>query len=207
MIFVWLLLLLRLTGQRSLAQLSVIEVAIVIALGSAAGDPMFYPEVPLLHAMLVMGLVVGFQQALAWLIRRSERVEILIEDRASEVVRGGQIRFEELRRAKLSRDDLFESLRNQRVRQLGEVQRAYFEQSGQLSVFTYAGQAPPGLPIVPPWDLEPPQPLSTGALLTGPLACLNCGAVTSGPVPPTCPSCAEARGYVPAVIDPLAQEP
>lgn len=71
-VFVWLIVLLRATGRRSLAQLSAIEFAIVIALGSAVGDPMFYPEVPLLHAMLVMATVVGLQHGLARLIRRIE---------------------------------------------------------------------------------------------------------------------------------------
>ena len=46
--------LVRWLGGRSVAQLSVIEFLLVIALGSAVGDAMFYPDVPLLHAMLVI---------------------------------------------------------------------------------------------------------------------------------------------------------
>lgn len=86
-----------------------------------------------------------------------------------------------LRRAKLSREDLFERLRAQGVRQLGEVQRAYFEQDGNLTVFTHEHDAPPGLPVVPPWDLEPPRVLSPGEAVHGPLACLGCGATRDNP--------------------------
>ena len=206
-VFVWLIVLLRATGRRSLAQLSAIEFAIVIALGSAVGDPMFYPEVPLLHAMLVMALVVGLQHAMALLIRRSERIETLIEGRPSELVRGGCLRLGELERAKLSREDVCETLRNHNVRQLGEVQRAYFEQNGQLSLFTHPdGTAPPGLPIVPPWDLEPPSMLPPGTVHNDPLACLSCGALAvGGVVPGHCQVCETSLGFTPAVRDPLAQ--
>lgn len=207
-IFVWLIVLLRSTGRRSLAQLSAIEFAIVIALGSAVGDPMFYPQVPLLHAMLVMALVVGLQQVLAWLIRRRETIETLIEGRPSELVRGGVLRLSELEHAKLSREDVCEILRNQSVRQLGEVQRAYFEQNGQLSLFVHPqGQAPPGLPIVPPWDLQKPELLLGGEAHAGPAACLVCGSVSrGGVVPDHCPVCSQAQGFTPAVTDPLAAE-
>lgn len=207
-IFVWLIVLLRSTGRRSLAQLSAIEFAIVIALGSAVGDPMFYPEVPLLHAMLVMTLVVGLQRGLAKLIRRHEVVETLIESRPSELVRLGVLQLSELEQAKLSREDVFELLRNQSVRQLGEVQRAYLEQNGQLSLFTFPqGAALVGVPIVPPWDLQWPAVVPPGTPHLQPLACLQCGAVAKDGISPgRCHHCGKSRGFTPAVLDPLEAE-
>ncbi|UQN10688.1 DUF421 domain-containing protein [Deinococcus sp. QL22] len=175
LMFGWLMLLLRITGKRGLAQLSPLELAIVIGLGSAAGDPMFYPEVPLLHAMLALGMVVGLQRLLTWLVIRSERVETFIEGVPVELVRDGVMVPNALRQANLSREDLFERLRGQGVRQLGEVQRAYFEQDGSLTVFTHQGSPPPGLPVVPPWDVQWPLILDVGATHRGVVACLGCG--------------------------------
>ncbi|WP_245872764.1 YetF domain-containing protein [Deinococcus planocerae] len=202
-IFLWLVFLLRVTGKRGLAQLSPLELAIVIALGSAAGDPMFYPEVPLLHAMLVLALVVGFQRLLAFLVVRSERVETFVEGTPVELVRGGVMGREALGRAGLSREDLFERLRAQGVRQLGEVQRAYFEQDGNLSVFLHGEGAPAGLPVVPPWDLEPPRRLPVGERYAGEVACTGCGTLLTpeGPLPP-CPGCG-CDTWTPATTDPL----
>lgn len=51
-------LLLRWLGSRTIGQLSTIEFLLVIALGSAVGDAMFYPDVPLIHALLVVMVVV-----------------------------------------------------------------------------------------------------------------------------------------------------
>lgn len=201
--FLWLVLLLRLTGKRGLAQLSPLELAIVIGMGSAAGDPMFYPEVPLLHGLLVLLIVVTLQRLLSHLVSRSERVETFIEGLPVELVRDGVIVTRALDRNSLSREDLFERLRAQGVRQLGEVQRVYFEQDGALSVFRHREHPPAGLPIVPPWDLELPPPVQAGAAHSGELACTGCGATrqAQGVVAP-CPHCASSF-WTPAATDPL----
>lgn len=220
LMMLWLVLLLRITGKRGLAQLSPLELAIVIGLGSAAGDPMFYPEVPLVHAMLVLALVVLLQRLLSFLVIRSERVETFIEGVPVELVREGVIRLNALSRANLSREDLFERLRGQGVRQLGEVQRAYFEQDGNLTVFTHKENAPAGLQVVPPWDLQWPLTLKIGTPHSGVVACLGCGHTleVAGPLP-TCPACTDgkhaneqsrgsqdsvqSKGWTPATLDPL----
>ena len=53
-LFVFALILIRTMGKRSLGQLSTFDFVIIIALGSAVGDPMFYDDVPLLYGMLVV---------------------------------------------------------------------------------------------------------------------------------------------------------
>ena len=188
LIFLWLLVLLRIAGKRGVAQLSPLELAIVIGLGSAVGDAMFYAEVPLVHAMLVMALVIGFQRLTAHLIISREGVETFLEGTPVELVRDGVIQVGGLERSVLSHEDLFERLGPAGVRQLGQVQRAYFEQDGQLSVFCHdEAAAPPGLPIVPPWDLEVPAPLPHD--YAGPAACRRCGRVrevAAGEVPGPC---------------------
>lgn len=203
LMFLWLVLLLRITGKRGLAQLSPLELAIVIGMGSAAGDPMFYPEVPLIHGMLVLLIVVLLQRLLSHLVIHSERVETFIEGLPVELVRDGVISVQALDRANLSHEDLFERLRSGNVRQLGEVQRAYFEQDGRLSVFRQAEKAPAGLPIVPPWDLQVPPQLPAGRAYTGEVACARCGTTrqVGGTLPP-CPHCAHDL-WTPATTDPL----
>lgn len=201
-IFVALLLLLRVTGKRGMSQLSPLELAIVIGLGSAVGDAMLYAEVPLLHALLVMALVVGLQRLVAHLIVTQEQVETFLEGVPVELVRDGVLQLEGLKRSSLSREDLYERLRPAGVRQLGQVQRVYFEQDGQLSVFCHEANPPAGLPIVPPWDIEPP--LAPPLDYDGPIACLGCGRVEQQSKVPTQCGCDHGTAWTPAVTDPLA---
>ncbi|MFK7602555.1 DUF421 domain-containing protein [Deinococcus sp. SM5_A1] len=203
-IFLWLLFLLRLTGKRGLAQLSALELVIVIALGSAAGDPLFYPEVPLLHAMLALALVVAFQRVLARLVVRSEVVESFMEGQPVELVRDGVFNIRVLEGTNLSREDLFEKLRAQGTMQLGEVRRAYFEQDGNLTVFSHDRNPPPGLPVVPPWDLEKPVVLSPDEPQQGRVACLDCGRVEQVSGLLDACACGGKNGWTVAVVDPLA---
>jgi len=69
-VYAYALLLIRWVGGRGIAQMSAVEFLLVIALGSAVGDAMFYPEVPLFQAMLVITVVVVINKILDILIYR-----------------------------------------------------------------------------------------------------------------------------------------
>lgn len=194
LIFFWLLLLIRLTGKRGLSQLSPLEFAIVIALGSAAGDPMMYAEVPLLPAMLVIALVIGLQRLVSHVMLRHRGFEVFVDGKPLELVRDGVIVLPNLKKARFTLEDLFERLRPEGIYQLGEIQYAYLEQGATLSVFQYApDKVRPGLAIVPPWSIQPPSPVPVGH--QGPVACRECGRVFDQPVP-TC-DCGKAEWTLP----------
>jgi uncharacterized membrane protein YcaP (DUF421 family) len=178
--YLYVLLLLRLLGKRGMGQLSPFEFTIIIALGSAVGDPMFYPDVPLLHCIAVVTLVVGATRLLASLANKSEEVERFMEGQPCCFVREGRLDLDVIDQERFSREELFMLLREKGVSQLGQVRRAYLEPSGTVSVFRWPEErARPGLPIIPPYDeLAAPLRLSVrgmsrrgGALY----ACWRCG--------------------------------
>jgi len=172
-IWIWTMGLLRWIGGRSVTQMSVVEFLLVIALGSAVGDSMFYPDVPLAHAMLVILLVVVADKALDYLMRRWAKVKSVVDGIPVEVVRDGMILHDGVLARNLGATELMELLRIDGVTNLGQVHRAYLEPSGQLSLFC-SEERRPGLRIVPPVelrDLVPPLPGENAC-------CANCGKVT-----------------------------
>jgi uncharacterized membrane protein YcaP (DUF421 family) len=176
-IFAYTLALLRWMGKRGMGSLSPFEFAIIVALGSAVGDPMFYDDVPLVHTMLVIALVVAMHRTLAWATERNETLERIVESTPRLLVRHGVMHMGNLHREQMSRDELCESLRSEGVRQLGEVEVAYLEPSGKLSVILYE-KPRPGLLILPQCtndgdhDLE----LSEGPGRDDSQCCACCGA-------------------------------
>ena len=68
--FFFLVVTLRLAGKRGVKQLSIYEVVIIVALGSAAGDPMFYKDVGLIPALLVFTIVMGLYRLITSLAGR-----------------------------------------------------------------------------------------------------------------------------------------
>lgn len=196
--FAWTLVLIRMMGRRSVGQLSLIEFMLVIALGSAVGDPMFYPDVPLLHGMAVVFVVVVVDRMLGFSMSRSDRVETFVEGNPLRVITEGRVDFDSLEASGLAREELFERLRIEGVGQLGQVRVAYFESNGYLSTFRYVGaEERPGLRIEPPESIEQLHTFEedASAPVAGAYACARCGqlrALGAGEPFPEC-ECGEVR--------------
>lgn len=185
--------LIRWIGGRSVAQLSMIDLLLVIALGSAVGDATFYDDVPLLQAMLVITVIVLLNKLLDTLIERSARVKHIIDGRPVAIVDAGRILPEGLAHRDLSPLEVKAMLRVAGVSNLGEVDRAYLEAGGGMSVFR-RDTARPGLALVPPHGLLPralrrDRPAADAAEA----CCARCGAIHPGAVvrdaPGCCPDC------------------
>lgn len=151
-VYIYALVLLHWLGSRAIGQLSTIEFLLVIALGSAVGDPMFQPEIPLIHSMLVITVVVLANKGLDLLIQRSTAAESLIDGRPVEAVRDGELSPDFLKRQPLTENELFQGLRSAGIRNLGELELAYVESDGTVTVFR-AKTPKDGLAIVPPPNL------------------------------------------------------
>lgn len=148
--FLWLLLLARLLGKRALNDLTPFDYILVIALGSAVGDPMMAPNVPIVHGMMVMTVIVFLEIVLARWTRTSKAVEKVVDSTPTLLVKNGQILDPEMGIEAISNRELLMLLRLEGVRNVGKVERAYLEPSGQLSLFLYDnGDEVEGLSTLP----------------------------------------------------------
>ncbi len=191
-IYVYTLVLIRWIGSRSIAQLSLVEFLLVIALGSAVGDAMFYPDVPLLHCIAVITVVILLDKTLSHLVARHPKLEDAVEGLSVQVAKDGVINVAALRKANLGHDELFEQLRLNEVTNLAQVRAAYLETNGMISIFTVQdAAAKSGLSIEPPWDVEPPHRIEAGKTFSGAIACSNCASVIKASMTrvPPCPVC------------------
>ena len=147
------LVLVRFIGKRGLGQLSPFEYVVVIAMGSAAGDPMFYPDVPLLHGIAVLAAIVLLQKGLIQMTERSTSIEHFVESRPALLIEDGRLIEDALRREVLNREELFAKLRQDEIANLAEVRLAYLEPSGAISIFRTDRYDPryeqPGLSTLP----------------------------------------------------------
>jgi uncharacterized membrane protein YcaP (DUF421 family) len=128
----------RMVGHDAIGQIGPFEFVLVIAVGSAAGDPMFYPNVGLLQGILVITVVVVLHRLTGALLQRSKRAESLVEGDPTLVVENGKVVEDSLGSGGLSERELMALLRIEGIRDLGEIERAYFENNGRISVFRQA---------------------------------------------------------------------
>ena len=186
---------LRVTGRRGVRQLSIFELSIILALGSAAGDTMFYHDTPLLPIIVTFAVV----SALYWLFNRLTEwfppFSDWLEGTPVLLVEEGRINIKNLNNLNLTQKELFGELRQQQVEHLGQVRRAYMEATGNLSAYFYApDEAAPGLPIWPEL-LANSQRRAESA---GAHACCKCGNVQelARGQAAACPVC-EGEGWMP----------
>jgi uncharacterized membrane protein YcaP (DUF421 family) len=140
----------RMVGQGSVGQIGPFEFVLVIAVGSAAGDPMFYPEVPLLSGLAVITVVILLHRATQWFLAANPKAENFLEGKPLLVIKAGAVVDDAIGSGKLTRNELMSMLRVSGVRNVGTVECAYFEPSGRLSVFHYSGKPPtPGETTLP----------------------------------------------------------
>lgn len=187
---------LRVTGRRGVRQLSIFELSIILALGSAAGDAMLYHDTPLLHAAVVFGVISGlyllFNRLTEWFPKFSDWLEgapvLLIEN--------GEINLPNFTKQNLTQKELFGELRLRQVEHLGQVRRAYIEATGEVSIYFFTDEdVRPGLPVWP----ERLQQIKRRVEEAGLYACACCGQVQELPRGgvATCKQCQE-DGWLPA---------
>ncbi|MFT3796759.1 DUF421 domain-containing protein [Flavobacterium sp.] len=170
--FVVLLLTLRLTGKRGVKQLSVFETVLIIALGSAAGDPMFYEDVGLIPAITVFTVIILLYRFVTYLVGKSKKFEAFIEGKTECLVTDGKFAIHNFKKESLAQDEFFTELRLKSVEHLGQVKNAYLETSGEVSVFFYPDEEVRyGLPITPQLFLQKNKMIPSDGMY----ACTFCG--------------------------------
>ena len=148
--FVIIVVALRLLGKRGVKQLSVFELVVIIGLGSAAGDPMFYKDVGILPALTVFTIIIALYTLITFLIGKSQYFENLVEGKPVCLIKDGSFLVENFRKEFLGEDEFFSELRILGVSQLGQVEDAIVETSGSISIFYFDEENVKfGLPIMP----------------------------------------------------------
>lgn len=170
----------RLTPRRNIGQMTPLEILIIVALGSALGDLMFYPTVPLVHGMIVITVVLVLQTLLTRLAGDNARLEGLIEGEPIRIIHRGEMDIIGMRKANLSREDVFMQVRLHAYQHLGQIEHAYIETNGRVSIHPYRPDAVrTGLNVVPPvaysdWTIYDGD---DRVIATGDYACTRCGHV------------------------------
>lgn len=128
----------RMVGQGAIGQIGPFEFVLVIAVGSAVGDPMFYPDVGLFQGLLVITLVIVLHRLTGYVLNRNHKLEDVVEGMPLLVIEEGRIVDKALGSGTITERELIALLRGCGIRDTGEVEQAYLETNGKLSVFKFA---------------------------------------------------------------------
>lgn len=155
-VYFYTLMLMRWLGGRTVAQLSIVEFLLVIAIGSAVGDSLFYDDVPMLPAMFAILLVSVYNKLVDRAILASPWLSRIFEGRPRIVITDGRIHQDRLRRQGIGLDELYSKLRQGGIDDLAQVKFAILESDGRLSVLRQDDRGAEGLyrpPAIPAGEM------------------------------------------------------
>ena len=127
----------RLMGKRQIGQMEASEFVVTMLVANLASIPMQDGGIPLFSGVVPILTVLGMELALSGLIMRSVFVRKLFCGKPVILIREGKILQENLRRTRVTLDELMGHLRQKDVLQIQCVQYAILETSGDLSVFLF----------------------------------------------------------------------
>lgn len=141
---------LRVLGKRGVKQLSIFELVVIIGLGSAAGDPMFNKDVGIISSIIVFIVIILLYSIVIYFIGKSKSFEALVEGKSICLIKDGEFSIENFKKENLGSDEFFAELRLRGISQLGQIEMAIEEISGEISIFFYEEKEVKfGLPIMP----------------------------------------------------------
>src|SRR5690606_34772795 len=125
---------LKISGRRGIRQLSVFELVVILTLGSAAGDVVYYEDSPVLPAVAVFVSILLLYRATTYAMQRSHRFNNWVEGKPITLIRDGVYDIDSFERLNITDDEFFMELRQQGVEHLGQVRLAILEVDGNVSL-------------------------------------------------------------------------
>ena len=132
----------RLMGKRQVGQLEPSEFVVTMLVANLASIPMQDGGIPLYSGLVPILTVLGLELALSALVLRSIPLRRLLCGKPVILIENGKILQNNLRRTRVTLDELTGQLREKDILRLDTVQYAILETNGNLSVFPYPKEQP-----------------------------------------------------------------
>src|SRR5207237_896288 len=128
------IILLRLSGKRTLTKLNVFDFVFVVALGSTLATTILSEDVTLASGMMACFTLLALQYLISWTTNRSRRVENFINGQPSLLFQEGKFLKPAMRRHRITESEIMAAIRGRGLSELEEVHAVVLETDGTLSV-------------------------------------------------------------------------
>lgn len=134
-----LVLLLRLSGNRTLTKLNAFDLVVTVALGSTLATVLLSKSVALAEGVLALALLIFLQFAITWLSVRSPRFQELIKAEPKLIVHRGRFLDGAMKAQRITREEVMAAVRSSGKIDIGAVEAVILETDGSVSVVSGGG--------------------------------------------------------------------
>ncbi|GAA2020493.1 YetF domain-containing protein [Pseudokineococcus marinus] len=132
--YVALVVLLRVSGKRTLAKLNAFDLVVTVALGSTLATILLSSDVSWAEGALALVLLVGLQLVVAWTTTRWPASRRVLTSAPTLLLWRGEVREEALRTQRVSPSELRQAVRASGAGDVSRVGAVVLESDGSLSV-------------------------------------------------------------------------
>ncbi len=129
-----LIVLLRVSGKRTLAKLNAFDLVVTVALGSTLATVLLTKSVALVDGLAAFALLAGLQYAVAFLSVRSPRFGALVKSEPTLLLHRGRFLGRAMRGQRVTREEVVSALRSSGVARPEDALAVVLETDGSLSV-------------------------------------------------------------------------
>lgn len=124
----------RIMGKRQIGELQPSELVVTLLLSEIIAMPMENTDIPLISTAVPVMLLVAFEIITSAISIKSLKFRFLIQGHPIIVIRNGKLQQAEMKKLRLTIDDVLEALRQKDVFDISFVEYAIIETNGKMSV-------------------------------------------------------------------------
>jgi uncharacterized membrane protein YcaP (DUF421 family) len=143
LVYIVVMALLRIGGKRQVGQMGMPQLVALLLISNAVQNAMNGNDASITGGIILAGVIVFWSYVAEVVTSRSKKLENLIQGRPRVLIRNGKMLFEQLKRERLSPNELKVLLRKQGVHHLNEIEQAILESDGYVSI-RKKGEEEPG---------------------------------------------------------------
>lgn len=152
-LYILIVALMRLTGKREIGQLELTELVTAFMISELASYPISNNSIPLLYGVIPAVTLVCLEVFLSFISVKSRSFRKLIAGNALMLVRKGNIDQAQMNQARITIEELVSAMRTAGISCVSNIEYAFLEPNGTISVLPKAAEAPPtakDLGVCPP---------------------------------------------------------
>lgn len=135
--YFFIVLLYRVMGKREIGQLGVIDLIVSILMAELVAISIENTEDSIMQTIIPLTLLGFLEILLAFISIKSRKFRSFFDGKPSLIICNGKVNYKEMVRQRYSMDDLLYSLRQKEIGSIFEIEYAFLEANGKLSLFKY----------------------------------------------------------------------
>jgi uncharacterized membrane protein YcaP (DUF421 family) len=130
-----LMILFKIAGRRSLADLNTFDFVLLLIIGEATQQALLGDDFSITNSVLIIATLIAIDVGFSQVKQRSKRIALLLDGGPTVIVENGEPLHRRMKKARITEADIMEAARsNQGIARMSDIRYAIIERNGTISI-------------------------------------------------------------------------